>query len=173
MNSISNLIHEYQSGNPNASMEILKRMSPLLKKYASKLHCLEYEDALQEMNLAMLEALNYLKPDWTEEKYLFYLKNVIHHRYCALCKSALSRPQTEDIFLYSATLAAPPTIDDGYYAILAYIDSLPVESTGKKILSMYFLNDNSDTEIAKTLHVSRQYVNRVRRQLIQNYFSKF
>lgn len=47
MKSISNLIHEYQSGNSQVSMEILKRMSPLLKKYASKLHCMEYEDAIQ------------------------------------------------------------------------------------------------------------------------------
>ena len=172
MKSISNLINEYQSGNSQVSMEILKRMSPLLKKYASKLHCMEYEDAIQEMNLAILEALNYLKPDWTEEKYLFYLKNVIHHRYCALCKSILRRPQTEDLFPYSTTLAAPPAIDDSYYAVLAYIDSLPAESTGRKILSMYFLDDYSDTEIADILHVSRQYVNRIRRQLIQDYFSR-
>lgn len=40
MKSLLQLIHDYHSGVKNAGEEILKRMEPLIKSYASRIHCL-------------------------------------------------------------------------------------------------------------------------------------
>ena len=41
MKSLLQLIHDYHSGVKNAGEEILKRMEPLIKSYASRIHCME------------------------------------------------------------------------------------------------------------------------------------
>ena len=49
MKSLLQLIHDYHSGVKNAGEEILKRMEPLIKSYASRIHCMERDDATQEL----------------------------------------------------------------------------------------------------------------------------
>ena len=39
MKTLTELIHNYQNGIPNSDSEILKRMEPLVKGYASRIHC--------------------------------------------------------------------------------------------------------------------------------------
>ena len=45
MTTITKLLEEYRNGSADACEEILKRMMPLAKKYAGKIHCMDYEDA--------------------------------------------------------------------------------------------------------------------------------
>ena len=54
MKSLLQLIHDYHSGVKNAGEEILKRMEPLIKSYASRIHCMERDDATQELYLTLL-----------------------------------------------------------------------------------------------------------------------
>ena len=60
MKSLLQLIHDYHSGVKNAGEEILKRMEPLIKSYASRIHCMERDDATQELYLTLLNTLPYL-----------------------------------------------------------------------------------------------------------------
>ena len=46
MKSLLQLILDYHSGVKNADEEILKRMEPLIKSYASRIHCMERDDAI-------------------------------------------------------------------------------------------------------------------------------
>ena len=39
-----------------------------------------------------------------------------------------------------------------------------------RIMSLFFFQYKTDSEIAEQLHVSRQYVNRIKKQLITEYF---
>jgi DNA-directed RNA polymerase specialized sigma subunit len=39
-------------------------------------------------------------------------------------------------------------------------------------MTLFFFKDKTDTEIAAVLNVSRQYVNRIKKQLIHEYFSR-
>lgn len=171
MESILSLIQKYKCGHAGADTQILERMSPLVKKYAAKIHCMEYEDALQELYMTLFESLSYLDPSQPEGKCLKYMKTSVENRYFALCKHYLSMPKAEDIDTCSATLEAPCAYDDSYYDIASYINSFPSESIKKKILALCFYEDKSDAEIAQALNVSRQYVNRIKKQLIINYFS--
>ena len=97
MTTITKLLEEYRNGSADACEEILKRMMPLAKKYAGKIHCMDYEDALQELCLTILEALTHLDPACPEGKCVSYIETSVINRYYALCKRYLSAPETENI----------------------------------------------------------------------------
>lgn len=172
METILSLIEKYQSGSTDAGAQILERMTPLVKKYAAKIHCMEYEDALQELYIALLQALPYLDTNCMEGKCVSYIKTTVVNRYYTLCKQNLSAPQTEDFETSAYSLPAQPAYDETYYDVVAYINTFPPDNIKYKILSLYFYEDKSDTEIASELNVSRQYVNRIKKKLITDYFSK-
>ena len=159
MESILSLIQKFKSGDPNASTQILERMTPLVRKYASKIYCMEYEDALQELYIALLKSLPYLNPSEPVGKCLGYMVSSVVNCYKALCKQNLSRMKTVDIDTYYTALEAPSVIDESYYDIVSFINALPPKSLKQEILSLYFYEDMTDTEIAEKLKVSRQYVN--------------
>ncbi len=48
MKTLTELIQNYRNGIPDSDSEILKRMEPLVKGYASRIHCMEREDSTQE-----------------------------------------------------------------------------------------------------------------------------
>lgn len=173
MKPLLTLIHEYQFHVPNADIEILKRMEPLIKKYASHIHCMEYDDAIQELFLTLLISLSHLNPSLSEGECINYMKTSIEKRYKSLCRYHLSEPEKENFDSCSAVLQAPDSIDETYYDVITYIQSFPKESTEYQILYRYFYLEESDSIIAKNLNVSRQYVNRLKRKLITKYFSKY
>ncbi|MCB6688851.1 hypothetical protein LI147_18260, partial [Blautia wexlerae] len=53
---------------------------------------------------------------------------------------------------------------------IQYIESFPVQSMEYKILSLFFYQYKTDSEIASILHVSRQYINRQKKKLLKTYF---
>lgn len=171
MKSLLSIIQECHEGNQNAKEELLVRMSPLLKSYASKIHFLDFEDALQEFYAELLASIPYLKTIKTEAQCIQYMNCVIRNRYYKLCKKYLKHPIIESISSYETTLESPSAIDDSYYDVEAYINLFSSSSIQHKILSYIFYDDKNDKEIAELLGVTRQYVNRMRRKLIKNYFS--
>ena len=66
MKTLTELIQNYQNGIPNSDSEILKRMEPLVKGYASRIHCMEREDSIQELYLTLLKTLPYLSSSSSE-----------------------------------------------------------------------------------------------------------
>ena len=172
MKSLLQLIHDYNSGINSANGEIIKRMEPLVKGYASRIHCMDREDATQELYLALLKALPYLNSkDFSEGECVKYMQTAIENRYRSLCRYYLSEPEKEDLDSCSLTLQADNPFDETLCDITTYIQSFPVQSTEYKILSLFFYHYKTDSEIAEILHISRQYVNRLKKKLLKNYFS--
>lgn len=172
MESILSLIKKSQTNEPGARSQLLEQMTPLAKKYASKIHFMEYEDALQEFYIALLETIPYLDISKGEGNCLGYMKTAVVNRYYNLCKSRLSEPRSEDLDNYSLSLEAPPEIDDSYYDVDTYIHSFSPESVKFKILFKCFYEDKTDKEISLELQLSRQYVNRLKKQLISEYLKQ-
>ena len=172
MEALISLIQKYNEGQTDACDEILRRMSPLVRKYAGKIHCMEYEDALQELYIAVIESLKYLNPEHSEGKCVKYMETAVINRYYALCKRYLSMPETEDIENSAASLSAPSAYDESYLDITAYIQTLPEAGNKREILSLYFYENLEDKEIAEHLGISRQYVNRIKKQLIRAYYDR-
>lgn len=171
MVTLISLIQDFQKGSTDAAAQILERMAPLAKKYAAKIHCMEHDDALQELYLAILESLNYLDTSQSEGKCVKYIEASVINRYYALCKRYLSLPDTENIDDTSASLPAAPGYDDTLLDIQNFISSLPTAGYKQQIFSLFFYKDLSDKEIAEIFHISRQYVNRVKKNLIRDYFA--
>lgn len=144
-------------------------MDPLLKKYAGKIHCMEYEDAFQELSLTLLETLPYLDIHQSEGKSVKYMETAIVNRYRSLCRQYLSLPQTEAIEDKTDTLADPFQYDESKMDVENFIASLPENSLSYKILMMYYYEELSDAQIGDKLGVSRQYVNRIKKQTIKSY----
>lgn len=172
METIISLIQKQRAGDVQAAQEICRRMSPLLKKYAARLYCMEYDDAMQELYIALLETFPYLDPAKTEAECLNYIQTTVHNRYCFLCRGCLSVPQSESIEDSIDTLSAPSSFDESYYDICNYIKTLPEKRMRRQIMSLFFFQYKTDSEIAEILHVSRQYVNRIKKQMITGYFSE-
>ena len=163
MKTLTELIQNYQNGIPDSDSEILKRMEPLVKGYASRIHCMEREDSTQEL---------YLSSSSSEGECIRYMQTSVENRYRSLCRSCLSEPEKDDFDSCSVSLQAPDSFDDTYYDVTAYINSYPSDSVQRKILSMYFYQDKSDAQIARKLKLSRQYVNRMKKKLILRYISE-
>lgn len=172
MKTLTELIQNYQNGIPDSDSEILKRMEPLVKGYASRIHCMEREDSTQELYLTLLKTLPYLSSSSSEGECIRYMQTSVENRYRSLCRSCLSEPEKDDFDSCSVSLQAPDSFDDTYYDVTAYINSYPSDSVQRKILSMYFYQDKSDAQIAQKLKLSRQYVNRMKKKLILIYFRK-
>ena len=172
MKTLTELIQNYQNGIPDSDSEILKRMEPLVKGYASRIHCMEREDSTQELYLTLLKTLPYLSSSSSEGECIRYMQTSVENRYRSLCRSCLSEPEKDDFDSCSVSLQAPDSFDDTYYDVTAYINSYPSDSVQRKILSMYFYQDKSDAQIARKLKLSRQYVNRMKKKLILKYISE-
>ena len=174
MKTLTELIQNYQNGIPDSDSEILKRMEPLVKGYASRIHCMEREDSIQELYLTLLKTLPYLSSSSSEGECIRYMQTSVENRYRSLCRSCLSEPEKDDFDSCSVSLQAPDSFDDTYYDVTAYINSYPSDSVQRKILSMYFYQDKSDAQIAQKLKLSRQYVNRMKKskRLIFRYYQK-
>lgn len=172
METIISLIQKQRAGDVQAAQEICRRMSPLLKKYAARLYCMEYDDAMQELYIALLETFPYLDPAKTEAECLNYIQTTVHNRYRFLCRGCLSVPQSESIEDSIDTLSAPSPFDESYYDICNYIKTLPEKGMRRQIMTLFFFQYKTDSEIAEILHVSRQYVNRIKKQMITGYFSE-
>ena len=84
METIISLIQKQRAGDVQAAQALCRRMSPLLKKYAARLYCMEYDDDMQELYIALLETFPYLDPAKTEAECLNYIQTTVHNRYCFL-----------------------------------------------------------------------------------------
>lgn len=123
MKTLTELIQNYQNGIPDSDSEILKRMEPLVKGYASRIHCMEREDSTQELYLTLLKTLPYLSSSSSEGECIRYMQTSVENRYRSLCRSCLSEPEKDDFDSCSVSLQAPDSFDDTYYDVTAYINS--------------------------------------------------
>ena len=96
MKTLTELIQNYQNGIPDSDSEILKRMEPLVKGYASRIHCMEREDSTQELYLTLLKTLPYLSSSSSEGECIRYMQTSVENRYRSLCRSCLSEPEKDD-----------------------------------------------------------------------------
>lgn len=174
-NNISEKIIKYKNGDPQAMTDILIQMCPLVMKYARKIHFMEYEDALQELNLALFRAIISIPEGKSEEKIVAYIVTVIKNAYRKLCREYLTREETVDCVSMDDDSNVGFQLD-GYSGefqddVILHLDfTRYIQKEYRKnrvkgqILYLLYFNNMTDMEIADNLKVTRQYVNRVKRQ---------
>ena len=165
------LLMQYKSGDKEAFVEICEKMTSLIVKYARILKFDEMEDMKSELVLAMLECVERIEIYTNEQEVLRYIKQAVKFRFHELYRRSkkqmnevnLDNEDTEFvdiIFRYY-----PNDFGDIIYRqdMNSYIISLP--ESKREIARGILLDGSSDAEIGDKMHVTRQYVHRVRKEI--------
>lgn len=167
-------IREFKYGKRIALEKILIQLMPLIKSYTRKSFFMEYDDAFQEFVITIIEAISKIQIYENDAQCLTYLHTCVKNRYCFLCKKFYATRKHEE--LYESIPCQEPV--DYYDDIIFLMDMNRYISqikctTHKNIAIMALVEEKSDREIAETLHLSRQYVNRIRRKLLNEIQAKY
>ena len=165
------LIVQYKRGEKDAFLGICEKMSPLIIKYARILKFYEMDDMKSELVLALLECVERMEKYSNEQEVLYYIKRAVQFKFHELYRS--SKRQMNEVNLESEDNEFidilfryyPNDFEDVLYRIdmNTYIEGLPKkkQDIAKKVL----LSRLSDAEIGEELHVTRQYVYRIRKEI--------
>lgn len=163
---LNKLIQDFKNGENEKFIQIIEKMKPLINKYIRLLYKDEKEDIQSEFVLCLLESITKMKYYNEEGQCIYFLSKALKNRFHELYKKSKLHFDREVI------------VDDEYFININFKQSeydnciicedlkkLLLKTEGKqyKILYAMIFNDESDTEIAKKLFVSRQYVNRIRK----------
>ena len=146
-------------------MQVIIKMKPLINAYAKKMFFMDLSDAEQEMTLAVIEAVRGVPICEKDGQCLSYIKNAVYFRFSYLCK------QNRKIEILEAPYENAE--DAGEICIEKYeeveilydLEKLPISKKQKDILTYIYLG-YSDREIAEKMSLSRQYVNRIKKEIL-------
>lgn len=150
--------------------ELFTQLAPLIHGYTKKLYFLEPDDAKQEIYIAIFKAVQSMTYIRSDGECLNYIRNGIHYAYTNLCEKAFHMPETvsfEESYCSLETLS----LDNPFHDLEIHIEFrnfIKTLSPRKKRIFEYILQGFTDSEIAEKLSVSRQYINRVKHELIHD-----
>ncbi|MCB8818105.1 RNA polymerase sigma factor [Desulfosporosinus shakirovi] len=166
------LIAQSQTGDSGATLTLLKKFDPLLRKYAYKLY---YDDAYNDLLFDFVEFLYYFRLDRmrniSEGTLVSYICTSIHSNYV---KRLTALKKRCDFFPYSALsdsqlyyAEATSSTTDTYFELeLTGIENALTESENS-IVKMIYLLGYTVTETAFIHRISRQAVNQTKKRALQ------
>lgn len=177
--TLVSLVTQYKKGNKEVFVQICEKMRPLILKYVRILKFDDQEDIRSELVLAMLECLEQIERYSNEQEVLHYINQAIQFRFFELYRSSkkkmnevnLNNEDTE--FVEVIFRYYPNDFEEIIYRqdMKDYIVSLPKNK--RNIAKRILLDGMSDGEIAKELHLTRQYIHRVRKGIYTNLQNKY
>lgn len=171
MEELCDKIERYKQGDVKALEEILMQMTPLIKSYAAKVHFMEYEDAMQELYIALLKCIPKLNSKNTTAESIRYMEVSVKNAYRRLCKKYLAlKVKIEIEYLMEETVSKKNAADLSDVEFFTTIDSFKKSNIKKwTILQLSLKQDMTDAEIARCLGVSRQYICSLRKAVAKEY----
>lgn len=169
MGDIISLIQKIRT-DKEAFKELVDKMEPLIKKYTRLLYKDEKEDVRAEMTMTLWEAVIKLKYCEKDEECLTFLCTALKNRFYELYRKSRKEhdnqvfAENEDIF-DSGKVENMTDLDDVIFNIDAELFLKEYGGKKREIFRMIIMGNESDTEIAEVFSVTRQYVNRMRREL--------
>lgn len=158
-------LQQYQRGNEDALVELIELYSPIINKYARYFGREMYEDVQQELRIAVIEAAKSIKYIEQEGKCINYIVRTIKHRFVTLYKKQYEYNEREEL-----TDEVDGSLQvDFYKDVEIYIDiqQFCKQFNGRQqaIIKGIMMYGYGDTELARNLGVTRQYINRVKKKL--------
>lgn len=154
----------------DAFQELVDKMEPLINKNVRLLYKDEKEDVRSEMTLALWEAVTKINYCENDGQCMSFLCNALKNRFYELYRKS-KKEHDNQIFLDNNDVPEKSRNEDivGLDEVIFHINAEMFLQgySGKKqdIFRMILTEDESDAEIAEALSVTRQYVNRMRREL--------
>ena len=171
MGEITLLIQKIHT-DKNAFAQLINKMTPLIEKYTRLLYKDEKEDVRSEMMLVLWESVTKISYCEKDGECLAYLSKALRNRFYDLYRK--SRKQHDHQLLTENDSVFDIIRDENSKDLEDAIFSIDIEAflkryIGKKreIFETIIFGKKSDTEIAEIFSVTRQYVNRLRRELYQ------
>lgn len=161
---IIDIVQECQRGNQEATLELIKKFEPALRKYARKIGT---EDAYYDLQLDLLETINTIKCNELKQRGDGALVNYISHSIRHACGKRIR----EIIAQKTASDSIDETPDAAFYRNSAYHEpkfpclDIPEDlltSLEKKTLFLIHAMGYSAAEVARARGVTRQNVNQVK-----------
>lgn len=144
---------------------VMDRLRPLINSYVKKLFFLDPDDAEQEIVLAIMEAVHSIKRCENNGQCLTYIINAVYYSYVKHCKKNMIVEQYEFLDNEKTT---EKCINDKYDDVDFWSDinnKLSKLPSRHRTIIRYLLLGYTDREIAETMHMSRQYINRLKKQI--------
>lgn len=169
---LSTLIGQMKEAQNSVALEkILIKMQPLVKKYTKKLYFMERDDAAQELNISLIESVHHIKKYDNEAMCLTYIKNTVINKYYYLCKQHIKFTQIKDEF---AEIPYNIPYNEKFNNIELFVDIQNLmkdrNKNQKRIIKYLVFDELSDSEISSKMKLSRQYVNRIKKNILGNFF---
>lgn len=166
---ISKLIYEIKQ-NKEKFYLLICQFEPLIKKYVRLLYKDEEEDIYAELVAALWEAVCNITYYNNDGQITNYLSRALLNKYFELYRR--SRKYNDNtIEIGEEKLEAYIDKNNNYEKIITSNDmeSFKNKLSGKKkqIFELVYLMGLSDREVAAELNISRQYVHRIKRNLIE------
>lgn len=173
MIEIRNALREYDNGNGDAAYQVIEKMMPLIKKLASQIHFMEKDDSIQELSISIIQVLSKTNRNSSEEECISFFKKVLENHYKKLCKKNLSNKiQQVELDDNNRDFFAEDFCSNIFYLdVYLYIKKMPAnKKKEREILKLFLFEGMSDENIGKKMHISRQYVHRIRKKLLQDFW---
>lgn len=154
----------------NVFEKLVNKMEPLIEKYTRLLFKDEKEDVRSEMILALWESVTRINYCEKDGECLAFLSTALKNKFYEMYRKS-KKQHDHQLFVENDEvfdISRDEYVTDMENAIFNIdIEIFLKEYTGKKqeIFRTIILGDKSDAEIAAIFSVTRQYVNRLRREL--------
>lgn len=158
-------VRAYKNGDKLAMEMLLKQYDPMIKKYARKFGAQEMEDAEQELRIAFYRAVEQIKKIDVEAQVVCYLEKAVKSRMIYLMGKKQERSDHETGMIEDLDFEAYET---SYEDVIFQADMQEYAkrlSEQQRVILWGILAGKDDKTIALELHVSRQYVNRIKKKM--------
>ncbi|MCD7819364.1 MAG: sigma-70 family RNA polymerase sigma factor [Lachnospiraceae bacterium] len=162
-------IEQARCGDNAAIMHLIDKLSPLLKSTARKLFSLEYEDAYQELVLAVLQGLREIKYMDDDGQCMMYFVRIIKNKAAHLSIDRYKELSVTDEYEEIDVLNIPDKSSDfDNLFVRLWLSEIGKNYSEQYCLILYLslYEGYSDREIAELMGLSRQYINRCKNKII-------
>lgn len=168
MHNLYELVKEAQNGNNDATMNIIEKFSPLIRKYSRKLN---YDVAYTDLIISLIETIKYIpifrnENIKKEECLVAYISKSLIHKYIRLSKR-YRKVSVKEVELNNQIFSNDITDEiENTVFINKILSKLP--KTQENILKQMFIYGYRESEIASQLNISRQAVNKTKKRALNS-----
>lgn len=169
MNELLKLINDSKRGNTNSILTLIEKFNPLIIKYSMKL---SYDGSYSDLLISLLQIIHdipiYRRNRIEDDGFVVgYINASIKHKYICLAKknsNILKIEVTKDMDFIDENFNKFEAIENILF-LENLIGKLP--SSQKKIIQEIYINNRSEIDLSRMLHVSKQAINRSKNKAIK------
>lgn len=164
MNNLGELVKFYKSGEKDAAVEIINIFKPIINKYKRNSYCEDMDNELILFMITVLEKMPLRDELLNDEKYLFsYILKSLKNKYVRINQKSYLK--------YKNELSNCDVLDYSQYELLQcdveFKDMIKdLSNREKNILNKRYLYNLNESDIARELNTSRQYINKVHKNAL-------